>query len=165
MQCIGKLNKLELKLLYSILYWKYTNISSCLHICMECFFLCDLNNAVGFIQDYDEDGTLSFAEFSDLIDAFGNQLAATKVCIWKFSAFHLLLTFLRFQELLGYVLLLDLDFGCSTQLPYPSFLLLFILVAFTFCNLFNGTCPKGLLSYFVISPFIIYATLSSYSES
>ncbi|CAA3030919.1 phosphatidylserine decarboxylase proenzyme 3-like [Olea europaea subsp. europaea] len=30
------------------------------------------------IEDYNEDGTLSFAEFSDLIDAFGNQLAANK---------------------------------------------------------------------------------------
>ncbi|KAL8536111.1 hypothetical protein ACS0TY_011658 [Phlomoides rotata] len=30
------------------------------------------------IVDYDEDGTLSYAEFSDLIDAFGNQLAVTK---------------------------------------------------------------------------------------
>ncbi|CAI9781778.1 unnamed protein product [Fraxinus pennsylvanica] len=30
------------------------------------------------IVDYNEDGTLSFAEFSDLIDAFGNQLAANK---------------------------------------------------------------------------------------
>lgn len=34
-----------------------------------------------FIQDYDESGNLSYAEFSDLIDAFGNELAATKVCI------------------------------------------------------------------------------------
>lgn len=32
-------------------------------------------------QDYNEDGRLSFDEFSDLIDAFGNQLAADKVCI------------------------------------------------------------------------------------
>ncbi|XP_022876414.1 phosphatidylserine decarboxylase proenzyme 2-like [Olea europaea var. sylvestris] len=30
------------------------------------------------IVDYNEDGNLSFAEFSDLIDAFGNQLAANK---------------------------------------------------------------------------------------
>lgn len=30
------------------------------------------------IVDYDGNGTLSYAEFSDLIDAFGNQLAATK---------------------------------------------------------------------------------------
>ncbi|KAL2254388.1 UNVERIFIED_CONTAM: Phosphatidylserine decarboxylase proenzyme 2 [Sesamum indicum] len=30
------------------------------------------------IVDYNEDGSLSFNEFSDLIDAFGNQLAATK---------------------------------------------------------------------------------------
>ncbi|CAK9140466.1 unnamed protein product [Ilex paraguariensis] len=30
------------------------------------------------IVDYDEDGTLSFSEFSDLIDSFGNQLAASK---------------------------------------------------------------------------------------
>ncbi|KAI3445696.1 hypothetical protein Pfo_002361 [Paulownia fortunei] len=30
------------------------------------------------IVDYNEDGNLSYAEFSDLIDAFGNQLAATK---------------------------------------------------------------------------------------
>ncbi|KAH6823370.1 phosphatidylserine decarboxylase 2 [Perilla frutescens var. hirtella] len=30
------------------------------------------------IVDYDESGNLSYAEFSDLIDAFGNQLAATK---------------------------------------------------------------------------------------
>jgi len=34
-----------------------------------------------FIQDYDEDGTLSFSEFSDLINAFGNELAANKVWI------------------------------------------------------------------------------------
>ena len=31
------------------------------------------------IQDYNEDGKLSFPEFSDLINAFGNQLAANKV--------------------------------------------------------------------------------------
>ncbi|KAK3012199.1 hypothetical protein RJ639_010894, partial [Escallonia herrerae] len=31
-----------------------------------------------FIQDYNEDGTLSFSEFSDLINAFGNQLAENK---------------------------------------------------------------------------------------
>ncbi|KAK4476877.1 hypothetical protein RD792_016041 [Penstemon davidsonii] len=30
------------------------------------------------IVDYNEDGTLSFAEFSDLIDAFGNQVASNK---------------------------------------------------------------------------------------
>ncbi|GFP98662.1 phosphatidylserine decarboxylase proenzyme 2 [Phtheirospermum japonicum] len=30
------------------------------------------------IVDYNEDGNLSYAEFSDLIDAFGNQLAVTK---------------------------------------------------------------------------------------
>ncbi|CAI9103963.1 OLC1v1002562C1 [Oldenlandia corymbosa var. corymbosa] len=30
------------------------------------------------VVDYDEDGKLSFDEFSDLIDAFGNQLAANK---------------------------------------------------------------------------------------
>ncbi|XP_057803943.1 phosphatidylserine decarboxylase proenzyme 2-like isoform X2 [Salvia miltiorrhiza] len=30
------------------------------------------------VVDYDESGNLSYAEFSDLIDAFGNQLAATK---------------------------------------------------------------------------------------
>ncbi|XP_022898085.1 phosphatidylserine decarboxylase proenzyme 2-like [Olea europaea var. sylvestris] len=36
------------------------------------------------IVDYNEDGTLSFAEFSDLIDAFGNQLAAnTKEELFK----------------------------------------------------------------------------------
>lgn len=33
------------------------------------------------IQDYNEDGKLSLDEFSDLIDAFGNQLAANKVCV------------------------------------------------------------------------------------
>lgn len=48
-----------------------------------------------FIQDYDEDGNLSYAEFSDLIDAFGNQLAVTKVCIWNFNMFHIRLTFMR----------------------------------------------------------------------
>lgn len=31
------------------------------------------------MQDYNEDGMLSFSEFSDLIDAFGNQLATSKV--------------------------------------------------------------------------------------
>jgi hypothetical protein len=31
------------------------------------------------LQDYNEDGELSFSEFSDLINAFGNQLAADKV--------------------------------------------------------------------------------------
>lgn len=31
------------------------------------------------MQDYNEDGELSFSEFSDLINAFGNQLAADKV--------------------------------------------------------------------------------------
>ncbi|WJX35730.1 phosphatidylserine decarboxylase [Trifolium repens] len=30
------------------------------------------------IVDYNEDGMLSFSEFSDLIDAFGNQLATSK---------------------------------------------------------------------------------------
>lgn len=33
------------------------------------------------LQDYNEDGELSLAEFSDLIDAFGNKLAAEKVRI------------------------------------------------------------------------------------
>lgn len=32
-------------------------------------------------QDYDGDGLLSFSEFSELINAFGNQHAANKVCI------------------------------------------------------------------------------------
>jgi len=31
------------------------------------------------MQDYNQDGMLSFSEFSDLIDAFGNQLATRKV--------------------------------------------------------------------------------------
>ncbi|KAI8028537.1 BTB/POZ domain-containing protein [Camellia lanceoleosa] len=31
------------------------------------------------VLDYDGDGKLSFSEFSDLINAFGNQLAADKV--------------------------------------------------------------------------------------
>ncbi|KAL6517665.1 phosphatidylserine decarboxylase [Orobanche minor] len=31
------------------------------------------------LVDYNEDGNLSYAEFSDLIDAFGNQLAAIKI--------------------------------------------------------------------------------------
>lgn len=34
-----------------------------------------------FVQDYDQNGNLSYEEFSGLIDAFGNQLAATKVCM------------------------------------------------------------------------------------
>lgn len=32
------------------------------------------------MQDYNDDAKLSFSEFSDLINAFGNQLAADKVC-------------------------------------------------------------------------------------
>jgi len=31
------------------------------------------------MQDYNEDGMLSLSEFSDLIDAFGNQVANSKV--------------------------------------------------------------------------------------
>jgi phosphatidylserine decarboxylase len=31
------------------------------------------------MQDYNEDGKLSFSEFSALINAFGNQQAANKV--------------------------------------------------------------------------------------
>lgn len=31
------------------------------------------------MQDYNEDGMLSLSEFSDLIDAFGNQVATNKV--------------------------------------------------------------------------------------
>jgi len=31
------------------------------------------------MQDYNEDGMLSLSEFSDLIDAFGNQVATSKV--------------------------------------------------------------------------------------
>jgi phosphatidylserine decarboxylase len=31
------------------------------------------------IVDYDEDGKLSFSEFSDLMNAFGNVVAANKV--------------------------------------------------------------------------------------
>ena len=37
------------------------------------------------LQDYNEDGKLSFSEFSDLINAFGNQQAATKV--WTLFVF------------------------------------------------------------------------------
>lgn len=33
------------------------------------------------MQDYNEDGKLSFSEFSDLIDAFGNEVAANKVWV------------------------------------------------------------------------------------
>lgn len=36
------------------------------------------------MQDYNEDGKLSFSEFSDLINAFGNQIAADKVWTWLF---------------------------------------------------------------------------------
>lgn len=32
------------------------------------------------MQDHDQDGKLSFSEFSELVDAFGNQVAASKVC-------------------------------------------------------------------------------------
>lgn len=35
------------------------------------------------LQDYNEDGELSLAEFSDLIAAFGNKLAAEKVHICR----------------------------------------------------------------------------------
>lgn len=38
------------------------------------------------MQDYNEDGNLSFKEFSYLIDAFGNQLAANKVCILELDS-------------------------------------------------------------------------------
>lgn len=36
------------------------------------------------MQDYNVDGKLSFSEFSDLINAFGNQIAADKVWTWLF---------------------------------------------------------------------------------
>lgn len=36
------------------------------------------------MQDYDEDGKLSFSEFSDLMNAFGNIVAANKV--WPSAA-------------------------------------------------------------------------------
>ena len=34
-------------------------------------------------QDYDEDGTLSLSEFSDLMKAFGNKLAVAKVRLYS----------------------------------------------------------------------------------
>ena len=34
---------------------------------------------LNFIQDYNEDGKLSSSEFSELIKAFGNQVATEKV--------------------------------------------------------------------------------------
>jgi hypothetical protein len=40
------------------------------------------------MQDYNEDGMLSFSEFSDLIDAFGNQLATSKVQSSNYSAHY-----------------------------------------------------------------------------
>lgn len=61
-----------------------------------------------YMQDYDGNGTLSYAEFSDLIDAFGNQLAATKVCIWIIIWF-----------LIPLVSLFVAEFWCTMQRPYP----------------------------------------------
>ena len=47
------------------------------------------------MQDYNEDGMLSLSEFSDLIDAFGNQVANSKVhtsvVIWHLIFSHYLL--------------------------------------------------------------------------
>ena len=54
------------------------------------------------LQDYNEDGQLSFSEFSDLVDAFGNQVASDKVQqshsqyihIFFFTCFSFIMLFL-----------------------------------------------------------------------
>jgi len=46
------------------------------------------------VQDYNEDGQLSFSEFSDLIKAFGNQVADKKV--WPLSYVLFLVLCLHF---------------------------------------------------------------------
>ncbi|KAL7230862.1 hypothetical protein ACSBR2_009196 [Camellia fascicularis] len=58
-------------------------------------------------QDYDGDGKLSFSEFSDLISAFGNQLATNKfLALLLELLFALGHCFLNVMGAFGY---LDLD--------------------------------------------------------
>lgn len=53
-----------------------------LFACIAFISLCSTLQDITFPtlqQDYDEDGTLSLSEFSDLMKAFGNNLAVAKV--------------------------------------------------------------------------------------
>lgn len=53
-----------------------------MHLCLFLFTLMLTNENCGCLyntQDYNEDGHLSLSEFSDLITAFGNQVAVNKV--------------------------------------------------------------------------------------
>lgn len=55
-----------------------------MHVSPFCLLLMLTNENSGCLyntQDYNEDGHLSLSEFSDLITAFGNQVAANKVWI------------------------------------------------------------------------------------
>ena len=53
-----------------------------LFVCIAFISLCSTLQDItvpALQQDYDEDGTLSLSEFSDLMKAFGNKLAVAKV--------------------------------------------------------------------------------------
>ena len=71
------------------------------------------------MQDYNEDGMLSFPEFSDLIDAFGNQIATGKVQIkYHFesrSTFSLFITLTLYYSCMGLVIQIMFIF----QIPNP----------------------------------------------
>ncbi|XP_022763767.1 phosphatidylserine decarboxylase proenzyme 2-like isoform X2 [Durio zibethinus] len=63
------------------------------HICLSCNVEDPIETEKNFarrilsIMDYNEDGKLSFSEFSDLINAFGNNVAASKVSAEKEKLF------------------------------------------------------------------------------
>jgi len=73
------------------------------------------------MQDYNEDGMLSLSEFSDLIDAFGNQVASSKV---HTSVIILHLMFSRYLLFVNYFLSkLSLICLCTCFLNFDSDLL------------------------------------------
>jgi hypothetical protein len=65
-----------------------------LFACIVFISLCSTLQEITFLTlqwDYDEDGTLSLLEFSDLMKAFGNKLAVAKVRMYSIfleSVFH-----------------------------------------------------------------------------
>jgi len=106
------------------------------------------------MQDYNEDGMLSLSEFSDLIDAFGNQVASSKV---HTSVIILHLMFSRYLLFVNYFLSkLSLICLCTCFLNFDSDLLPSI---FRFYTLYKPV--KSWLLVFRTSNLVILNSQSS----
>lgn len=98
------------------------------------------------LQDCNEDGELSLDEFSDLIDAFGNKLAAEKVRIWG-ESLALIVVFL--EPLMQHVI--GLDFSSKSH-PVHTVISIMTLSQHTTIAFFEKilNLQRILNTYFVI---------------